>query len=54
MAYHARAITLEEIAGLVFLSPYHFLRQFKARFHATPYQMLMACRLSQAKRMLAR
>ncbi|CRL44611.1 HTH-type transcriptional activator Btr [Sodalis glossinidius str. 'morsitans'] len=54
MAYHARAITLEEMAGLVFLSPYHFLCQFKARFHATPHQMLMACRLSQAKRMLAR
>ncbi|MBG6247503.1 MULTISPECIES: AraC family transcriptional regulator [Enterobacterales] len=54
VAYYARAITLEEMAGLVFLSPYHFLRQFKARFHATPHQVLMSCLLSQAKRMLAR
>ncbi|MEN3261063.1 AraC family transcriptional regulator [Sodalis endosymbiont of Spalangia cameroni] len=54
VAYYAHVITLKEMASLVSLSPYHFLRQFKARFHATPHQMLMAYRLNQAKRMLAR
>jgi AraC-like DNA-binding protein len=34
------------------LSPYHFQRQFKAHFHVTPHQMLMAIRLWRAKAFL--
>lgn len=45
-------ITLGELAALVDLSPYHFLRQFKAHYHVTPMQMLMAYRLFAAKQML--
>lgn len=52
-AYFARPIILAELAGAVNLSPYHFQRSFKARFHVTPQQMLMAIRLQRAKGWLA-
>ncbi|TDN49433.1 AraC-like DNA-binding protein [Buttiauxella sp. JUb87] len=45
-------VTLDELAAVVSLSPYHFQRMFKAHFHATPHQMLMAIRLWHAKRLL--
>lgn len=48
----AERITLEQLAAVAGLSPFHFLRQFQARHHATPQQMLMALRLSAAKRRL--
>jgi len=44
--------SLAELASLVSLSPYHFQRQFKAHFHVTPHQMLMAFRLYHAKTLL--
>lgn len=52
-AHLAERITLDELAAVAGLSPFHFLRQFQARHHATPQQMLMAFRLSKAKRLLA-
>jgi AraC-like DNA-binding protein len=52
-AHLERRITLEELAGVAGLSPFHFLRRFKAQYHATPQQMLMALRLFEAKRLLA-
>lgn len=45
-------VTLDELATVVSLSPYHFQRMFKAHFHVTPHQMLMAIRLWHAKRLL--
>ncbi|GDX07430.1 AraC family transcriptional regulator [Buttiauxella sp. A111] len=45
-------VTLEELAAVVSLSPYHFQRMFKAHFHVTPHQMLMAIRLWRAKQFL--
>jgi len=48
----ADRLTLEQLAAVAGLSPFHFLRQFQARHHATPQQMLMALRLSAAKRRL--
>jgi AraC-like DNA-binding protein len=51
-AHLAERLTLEELAVVAGLSPFHFLRQFQARHHATPQQMLMAFRLSEAKRRL--
>jgi AraC-like DNA-binding protein len=45
-------ITLDDLAQVVSLSPYHFQRQFKAHFHVTPHQMLMAIRLWRAKNFL--
>lgn len=50
---YMNALTLDELAQVAALSPYHFLRQFKAQYHATPHQMLMAIRLWRAKQFLA-
>lgn len=44
---------LERLAAEADLSPFHFLRRFKQRYHATPHQMLMALRLFRAKQRLA-
>ncbi|WP_249352528.1 MULTISPECIES: AraC family transcriptional regulator [unclassified Rudaea] len=52
-AHLARRITLDELAAVAGLSPFHFLRSFKAQHHATPQKMLMALRLYEAKRLLA-
>ncbi|MEI2265850.1 AraC family transcriptional regulator [Erwinia sp. CGal63] len=49
----AASVTLDELAALASLSPYHFQRQFKAQYHVTPHQMLMAFRLFRAKELLA-
>ena len=48
-----RRLTLEELAAVAELSPFHFLRAFRAQYDATPQQMLMALRLFEAKRRLA-
>ncbi|MBJ9865137.1 MULTISPECIES: AraC family transcriptional regulator [Citrobacter] len=46
---YMRPVTLDELARVASLSPWHFQRQFKAHFHVTPHQMLMAIRLWRAK-----
>ena len=48
-----QALCLEQLANVAGLSPFHFLRSFKAQRHATPQQALMAMRLFEAKRLLA-
>ena len=49
----AEPLTLEQLAHAAGLSPFHFLRRFKAHHHVTPHQMLMALRLFAAKQRLA-
>jgi len=52
---HARfesALTLSEIATASCLSPFHFLRGFKAVFRMTPHEYLSACRVERAKFLL--
>lgn len=49
---YSDSITLGSLARLASLSRYHFLRQFKAQYHVTPHQMLMAIRLWRAKQYL--
>ena len=49
----AERVTLDELAAVAGLSPFHFQRQFKRAHHASPQQMLMALRLFEAKRRLA-
>ncbi|MBF6023218.1 AraC family transcriptional regulator [Lysobacter niastensis] len=49
----AQRLTLDELAAVAGLSPFHFLRSFRAQHDATPQQMLMALRLFEAKRLLA-
>lgn len=53
-AHLAQRLTLHELASVADLSPSHFLRQFQQQHHATPQQLLMAMRLSEAKRLLTR
>jgi AraC-like DNA-binding protein len=53
-AHLSRRLTLDELAAVAGLSPFHFLRQFQSQHHATPQQMLMALRLAEAKRQLSR
>ncbi|UXH78742.1 AraC family transcriptional regulator [Roseateles amylovorans] len=48
-----RRLDTEQLAAVAGLSPFHFLRSFKAHQHATPQQALMALRLFEAKRLLA-
>jgi AraC family transcriptional regulator len=48
-----RPLTLTEIAGVAYLSPYHFLRAFKALFHETPHGYLTRKRLEKAQFLLA-
>lgn len=52
-AHFDRRLTLEELAVVADLSPFHFLRAFREHHHVTPQQMLMAIRLFQAKQRLA-
>jgi AraC family transcriptional regulator len=54
---HARCdapLSLSDLARAAAMSPYHFLRAFKAAFHTTPHGWLAACRLERAKCLLAR
>jgi len=54
---HARfdsPLTLSHIASAACLSPFHFLRGFKAVFHVTPHEYLSACRVERAKFLLER
>ncbi|RPH20799.1 AraC family transcriptional regulator [Buttiauxella warmboldiae] len=51
---YMHAVTLDELAAVASLSPYHFQRMFKAHYHVTPHQMLMAIRLWHAKRLLTK
>ena len=46
-------LTLEVLAGVAGLSPFHFLREFKRAHDTTPQEMLMALRLFDAKQRLA-
>jgi AraC-like DNA-binding protein len=50
---YMHTVTLDDLAAVVSLSAYHFQRQFKAHFHVTPHQMLMAIRLWRAKQFLS-
>jgi PAS domain S-box-containing protein len=50
---YARAVSVEELAATVSLSPSHFSRSFKAHFGATPHQYLRQVRLMAACDLLA-
>ncbi len=51
-AHLSEEITLEALAALVHLSPYHFARKFKAATGLPPYQYVLHCRVEQAKTLL--
>jgi AraC-like DNA-binding protein len=48
-----RNISLEELSAHVGLSPYHFLRRFRATFGMPPHTYRLQQRVHLAKRMLA-
>ena len=52
MANLDRNPTLEQMAGLVNLSPYHFARQFKAATGLPPHQFLITRRVERAQQLL--
>jgi AraC family transcriptional regulator len=49
-----RNISLADLAGVVQLSVFHFLRKFRAEFGCPPHAYVMQRRIEQAKRQLAR
>jgi AraC-like DNA-binding protein len=53
-AQFAQPISLTMLAAHAGLSPYHFLRTFRAAMGITPHMYLTQVRVAQAKRMLAR
>jgi AraC-like DNA-binding protein len=50
---HDGPLSISEVARLVQMSPFHFIRQFEAVFGATPHQFRIDARLNLAKRLLA-
>ncbi|HEY0499594.1 MAG TPA: AraC family transcriptional regulator [Kutzneria sp.] len=52
--HHQQPLTLAEMAAVADLSPFHFLRVFKAATGQTPYRFLTKVRVDRARRHLAR
>ena len=52
-AHLSRPILLSELAAIVGLSRFHFLRAFKKTFGVTPHQFLTQKRIEKAQRLLA-
>jgi len=50
----ADQLTLSDMAAVACLSPFHFMRAFKAAFGSTPHEFLTTCRIERAKFLLER
>jgi AraC family transcriptional regulator len=48
------SVTLEQMAALAHLSPYHFARQFKAATGLPPHQYVIARRVDRGQHLLRR
>lgn len=48
-----RRLTIDEVAREAAMSPFHFIRQFRALFGETPHQFRIQARLDRAKHLLA-
>jgi AraC-like DNA-binding protein len=46
-------LSIDRVAQLVGISPFHFIRQFEALFGVTPHQYRIAARVELAKQLLA-
>lgn len=51
-AHYAENVTLEQLARLVHVSKYHFLRLFKEEMQTTPHRYLLMLRVNEAKKCL--
>lgn len=49
----AEPITLDELAAIAAMSPYHLIRSFKAEMGVTPFRWVLQQRVERARRMLA-
>lgn len=52
--HHTRAVTIEAMARVAGMSPYHFARSFRRSFGQTPRAWLTDVRLNRAKALLSR
>ena len=52
-AHVSKEIGISELAGLIGLSPFHFIRAFKHSVGLSPYQYVLSERISAAKEMLS-
>jgi AraC-like DNA-binding protein len=50
--HYAKQLTIEKLAGMAGLSPFHFIRTFRTAYGQTPHQYLRARRLDRAKELL--
>jgi AraC-like DNA-binding protein len=48
-----RPLSVEEVARVAGISPFHFIRQFETVFGLTPHQFRIQSRLDRARRLLA-
>ena len=48
-----RQVTVDEIARRAGMSPFHFIRRFRALFGDTPHQTRIKARIERARRLLA-
>jgi AraC family transcriptional regulator len=53
-AHISKGIGISELAGLVGLSQFHFIRAFKHSVGLSPYQYVLSARISVAKEMLSK
>jgi AraC-like DNA-binding protein len=49
---HDRTLTIDEVARVAAMSPFHFIRQFSAVFGETPHQARIRSRLDRARLLL--
>ena len=52
-AYHAEPVTLAQLASIANLSPFHFLRVFRAELGLPPHAYLTQVRVARAKTLLS-
>lgn len=50
---HASSLTVERMADIAMLNPYHFIRIFKKTYGLTPHQYLIEVRIDQARILLS-
>ncbi|GAA0891595.1 hypothetical protein GCM10009122_12740 [Fulvivirga kasyanovii] len=50
---HASAVTVEEMADIAMINPYHFIRIFKKTYGLTPHQYLIEVRIDKARLLLS-
>jgi AraC-like DNA-binding protein len=50
---HDDRLSIEDVARTAGVSPFHFIRRFRALFGETPHQFRMRARLDRAKHLLA-